>query len=242
MDEKKKCFVAMPYTKDHSLQEVYQAAIRPAVEFAGFDCVRADEITSAGVVIEHILKETYEADVVIADMTGSNPNVMYELGLAHGLAKPVILLTQDEKTPFDLQTYRIIYYNPSEFDSADSLRSKLGAMLDSLVAEPDSRSNPVRLFFPHIVDARPRLEAATARLEELEVTNTKLQGMADLAQSIIERLGAESTLEEIQGKMESEPDAGSVTIPVQGEGEKRSRLTFKRVPKNKRVKIPRKKK
>ena len=112
----KSCFVIMPFrTKtaaDRKLQTMYELAIKPAAELEGFDCVRSDEIPEAGLVTEHIVKSTYGADVVIADLTNNNPNVMYELGLAHAFAKPVIMLVQEiDQTPFDLQTYRLVEYH-----------------------------------------------------------------------------------------------------------------------------------
>lgn len=92
--KKKTCFVIMPFKNEEWLPQVYQLSIEPAVKAAGFRCVRADEISKKGFVREDILREAYDADVVIADITGNNANVMYELGLAHGFAKPVIMLTQ----------------------------------------------------------------------------------------------------------------------------------------------------
>ena len=106
------CFVVMPFAA--RMTEVF-ATIRQAVEAApwNFICKRADDFFAGGHVLLDVLRGIGEAQVVIADLTGKNPNVFYELGIAHMVKQPdeIILLTQNMKSvPFDLQAFRCIEY------------------------------------------------------------------------------------------------------------------------------------
>lgn len=110
-----KCFVLMPFAQE--FREVYDT-IREAVESAelNFVCERADDIRGAGHIMDSVLKGIGESEIVIADLTGRNPNVFYEVGIAHMVKKvdKVILLIQDiENMPFDLNPFRCIVYKQS---------------------------------------------------------------------------------------------------------------------------------
>ena len=106
------CFVLMPFAA--SFNEVYET-IRESLENPEMNikCKRADDILGGGHIMETVLREISESEMVIVDLTGRNPNVFYELGIAHMLKDPrkVILLTQDiESMPFDLTQFRSIVY------------------------------------------------------------------------------------------------------------------------------------
>lgn len=77
-----------------------------------------------------------KAKILIAELTGRNPNVMYELGLAHAIEKPVILLTQDiNDVPFDLRSLRCIVYNTKEPEWANKLREEITKYITALFQE-----------------------------------------------------------------------------------------------------------
>lgn len=109
------CFVLMPFSDD--LTEVYET-IREAVGSTAlnFACQRADDIRGAGYIMESVLEGIGKSEFVIADLTTANPNVFYEVGIAH-MAKEVnkvILLVQESETiPFDLSPFRCIKYKQS---------------------------------------------------------------------------------------------------------------------------------
>ena len=95
------CFVIMPFSPTYETE--YERIIRPAVEAAGLACIRADEIYSKPQITADIWKSLRAARIVIAELTGKNSNVLYEVGLAHALGKPVIIITRNEDdVPFDL--------------------------------------------------------------------------------------------------------------------------------------------
>ena len=76
--------------------------------------IRADEIVHPRRITDAILQATLLSDLVVADLTGSNPNVFYELGLAHASGCDVIMITQESKIPFDVTTESTIFYKPHE--------------------------------------------------------------------------------------------------------------------------------
>ena len=105
------CFVLMPFGPE-DLQVVYQDFVKPTIERAGLRCVRADDIFGANVIIEGIWEAINRARFVIAELTGKNPNVFYEVGVCHTTGKEVIFLAQSvEDVPFDLRHLRVLLYD-----------------------------------------------------------------------------------------------------------------------------------
>ncbi len=117
------CFVIMPFSD--KLNPVYTNVIKPVIEGLNFTCKRADEIFESKPIIDDIWLNIKKARFLIADLTDKNPNVFYELGLAHAQKKDVILISQDlEDIPFDLRHYRIIIYKDSLSES-EELKKKI---------------------------------------------------------------------------------------------------------------------
>jgi nucleoside 2-deoxyribosyltransferase len=104
------CFVMMSFNKAGF--PVYSELIKPASEKFGLSVFRADDIMTPGVITEQIRAAIQQSRICIADISGQNPNVLYEVGLAQAIGKPVLLLAQDaEKLPFDLSNLRVHVYN-----------------------------------------------------------------------------------------------------------------------------------
>lgn len=119
----------MPFEKN--LDEVYHRLIKPTVEKKGYEVKRSDEIYGNQPIIEDITTEIRTANVLIADVTGKNPNVNYELGYAHALGKEVIIITRDiNDIPFDYRHRRAIIYKTTDFDWKDKLEKALSRTLD----------------------------------------------------------------------------------------------------------------
>lgn len=127
----KLCFIIMPYTD--KLNPIYENIIKPVIKDLKLECLRADEIFTSKSIIEDIWNNIKKARFLIADLTDRNPNVFYELGLAHALNKEVILLTQNiNDVPFDLQHLRYIFYQDS-IAGADILKSKLKVYINEQI-------------------------------------------------------------------------------------------------------------
>lgn len=107
------CFYLSPFKSPFN--EIYADHVAPIAKSLGLSIERADEIYGTQPIIEDIWESINVAELIIADVTEKNPNVLYEIGIAHTIGKPVLIITQDiNDVPFDLKHYRcIIYdYNP----------------------------------------------------------------------------------------------------------------------------------
>jgi len=103
-------FVIMPFGEDFDF--IYSDLIKSICEEMGFEVHRADDIYSTRQILSDIVIDINSADLIIADLTENNSNVLYELGLAHGLNKPVQIITQSvENLPFDIHGYRVFEYS-----------------------------------------------------------------------------------------------------------------------------------
>jgi Lon protease-like protein len=123
------CFVLMPFSQSWS-DRLYFKLIRPTIEGLGLQCIRADNLTGQ-IIIEDIWTKINQCALIIADVTGRNPNVMYELGIVHTIGKPTILLTQEiDNIPFDFAHLRHYSYQ----DNIDGF-TELGTMLREVATQ-----------------------------------------------------------------------------------------------------------
>lgn len=91
---------------------MYDDHIRPTAQKMNLTVARGDDFFTAKSVMSDIWNAMNASRLVIADCTGRNPNVFYEMGMAHTLGKPVILISQDkEDIPFDIQHIRYLIYD-----------------------------------------------------------------------------------------------------------------------------------
>ncbi|MEF7665843.1 MULTISPECIES: hypothetical protein [Bacillus] len=134
MIDDSKVFMLSPFSDPFN--DIYKDHIKPTVESAvsGLICSRADNIYGNQSIIEDIWKSINEAKIIISELTGRNPNVFYETGIAHTVGKEVILLTQSmEDVPFDLRHLRCIVYNytpPGVKSLEDNLTNTIRAIIN----------------------------------------------------------------------------------------------------------------
>jgi len=117
------CFVLLPFKAN--FLRLYERHIKPALEDNGFVVMKADDIYTTTSVHEDIKKYIKGASLVLADVTGDNPNVLYELGHAHALGKDTVIITQNEgDIPSDFKHLRYLKYDDDE-RGWESLRTRL---------------------------------------------------------------------------------------------------------------------
>jgi hypothetical protein len=142
MVEFKKCFVLMPF--DESFREVYTDVYKAVCTEHHIDCWRVDEISRPGSITRDIVEGILDADIVIADLTSKNPNVFYELGIAHSVGNKTIMTAQSiNDVPFDVANYRVILYQQS-IAGARELKRKLGEAIRELLKALDQTNNPLQ--------------------------------------------------------------------------------------------------
>jgi hypothetical protein len=136
IDHGDSCFVVMPFADP--IGGYYKTVYEPAIAKAGLRAVRADDdIFATGKIVDQVWSGIAAAKVLVAELTGRNPNVFYELGLAHALEKPVVLVSSNqEDVPFDLQHIRVIYYDMRDPFWGDKLIAKVAENVLSAVKNP----------------------------------------------------------------------------------------------------------
>jgi hypothetical protein len=131
------CFVMMPFASP--IGGYYATIYEPAIKKAGLTPIRADtDIFATGKIIDQIWTGLKRAKVLVAELTGRNPNVLYELGLAHALHKPVVLISSNEAdVPFDVRHVRVIYYELTDPFWGEKLIAKVAENIVSAIKNPN---------------------------------------------------------------------------------------------------------
>lgn len=131
------CFVVMPFSPP--LGNYYELIYEPAIIKAGLKPIRADnEIFGTGKIMDQVWGGIADAKVLVAELTTRNPNVFYELGLAHALKKPVVLVSSNEEdVPFDLKHIRVIYYDLNDPFWGRKLIAKVAENILSAIKNPE---------------------------------------------------------------------------------------------------------
>lgn len=114
--DRPRAFIVMQFTEPYN--SLYEEVIKPVCEKLGFEAFRGDDVFHPGIILQDIITGIVESDVIIAEISPSNANVFYELGYAHALDKPTVLLARRKgELPFDISSYRVIFYD-------DTIRGK----------------------------------------------------------------------------------------------------------------------
>jgi hypothetical protein len=147
--KKKTCFLIAPFgspgsevRKRSNLIQTY--IIEPAVNQADYTLIRADQIIVPGSITAQIIAELLEASLVIADLSGTNPNVMYELAIRHAVGKPVIQIsTSISEIPFDIINLRTIVVDTTDIDSVARAKDLLYRTILEIENRPESYESPL---------------------------------------------------------------------------------------------------
>lgn len=125
-----KIFVVMQFTDPFN--ELYRSVIKPVSESNGYSVVRADEHEGPGIIIADIERQIIDANVVVADITPNNANVFWEVGYAHAIRKPTVLLAErGTKLPFDVSPFRVLFYD-NTIQGKASIEEGLAKHLDAI--------------------------------------------------------------------------------------------------------------
>ncbi|NES95721.1 MAG: nucleoside 2-deoxyribosyltransferase, partial [Desertifilum sp. SIO1I2] len=153
MSDKKSCFVACPIGELDSVErkrsdKLLRHILKPVLDELGYEIVRADQIQSAGRITTQVLQVLNDADIVVADLTDENPNVMYELGIRHAIRKPFIhMMEKGSNIPFDVYDVRTIFYR-LDLDSVDDARAELKGQIGSIERGEWTVASPVNFVVP----------------------------------------------------------------------------------------------
>jgi hypothetical protein len=159
------CFVLMPFKEP--FDTYYSAIIEPAILTVHLDPLRGDSLFRPSPIMADVWQMIQDAKVLVAELTERNANVFYELGLAHAIGKPVILISETiADVPFDLQPLRVLLYNKSDPAWGVALKTNLVSSLRETLGDI---ARAVPTMFRKIVKSQAPEESVLAmRLFDLE--------------------------------------------------------------------------
>lgn len=137
MNGMRKCFVVSPIGDEgtdvrKNADQLYQHIIKPVCEKCGFAAKRVDEFNTADSITQEIVDALNEYDLVIADLTGHNPNVFFEIGYRTKSQKPIIhLKRKGESIPFDVSTVRTFEYDLTDLDMVTATKNRLEQVIQN---------------------------------------------------------------------------------------------------------------
>lgn len=147
MEEKKTCFIVTPIGPDKSeirraAEGIIDSVIQPVLEELGFETAVAHRMYNTGSITKQVISRILNDDLVIANLTGLNPNVMYELAVRHAVRKPLVqLCLKDTVLPFDINDERTIFFT-NDMAGVVEIKDNLKHMINEAMkdTEPD---NPI---------------------------------------------------------------------------------------------------
>jgi hypothetical protein len=170
----KSCLVLSPFGTYYD--RYYEQIFAPAIRDADLEPHRADDLFRPSAIVQDIWDYVKDSVIMLADLTDKNPNVFYELGLAHALRKPVVLVTQSvDDVPFDLRQLRIVGYDVNEPDWGDTLHANIAKALREAILAPSTAI--LQPFQHHPTAQSTKTESQDALLSQLARDVNQLRSM-----------------------------------------------------------------
>ena len=197
MTRQKKCFVIMPFgkqgTPEHTHNtKIYELMIKPVVKACGYEPIRSDELPRPGSITRDIIQLLLNADLVIADLSGKNASVFYELGVRHTLFRcgTIAVVPKGEGLPFDIKDYRVVYYS-SELDEPQEFKKELELRIKTFENIPkDQSDNPVydalsdNLQFQNLAEKASLLKKISELEQELKQAKEAFAPRAEMKAAV----------------------------------------------------------
>lgn len=193
MSEPKTCFVIAPIGEPDSdirkrSDQILKHIITPAITECGYEPIRADQISEPGIITRQIIQHIIDDPLVIADLSGRNPNVFYELAIRHAIRKPLVqIISKGEQIPFDVAATRVIIVDHQDLDSVAEARNQIAKQINVVTKDPSKVDSPISMSID---------------LQNLKQSDTPEQrSLADIIETVSEmNLG----IKNIQNVLESE--------------------------------------
>ncbi|MCU0815350.1 MAG: hypothetical protein MUF74_02370 [Cypionkella sp.] len=180
---KKSAFFVTPIGQENSAErdrsdKILEYVLSPALG-ESFELVRADHVTSIGSINHDIIERLVNSDLVIADLTGTNANVMYEIGIRHSFNLPIVQIAQKgQKLPFDLGTERTIFFDLTDIREVEVAKRTLLATVNTAMSQsysgPVDRTLKRSAVFPKDRTIAEAIETLSEKIEDVE---TSIQSM-----------------------------------------------------------------
>lgn len=177
-DFMKTCFVVSPIGETDSeirsnADKLFQYIISPVCESCGFEPVRVDQINDSDSITQTIIDKLLSSELVIADISGHNPNVFFEMGYRKCTDKPIIHLKKKGETiPFDVNTVRTFEYDLTDLDNVEETKKRLEQTIGTFSFENKTNAlgqdeeNNKQLFFQSILTMLYQIQDSITELKE----------------------------------------------------------------------------
>ena len=177
-DFMKTCFVVSPIGETDSeirsnADKLFKYIISPVCESCGFEPVRVDQINDSDSITQTIIDKLLSSELVIADISGHNPNVFFEMGYRKCTNKPIIHLKKKGETiPFDVNTVRTFEYDLTDLDNVEETKKRLEQTIGTFSFENKTnalgqdKENNKQLFFQSILTMLYQIQDSITELKE----------------------------------------------------------------------------
>lgn len=177
-DFMKTCFVVSPIGETDSeirsnADKLFKYIISPVCESCGFEPVRVDQINDSDSITQTIIDKLLSSELVIADISGHNPNVFFEMGYRKCTDKPIIHLKKKGETiPFDVNTVRTFEYDLTDLDNVEETKKRLEQTIGTFYFENKTNAlgqdeeNNKQLFFQSILTMLYQIQDSITELKE----------------------------------------------------------------------------
>ena len=177
-DFMKTCFVVSPIGETDSeirsnADKLFKYIISPVCESCGFEPVRVDQINDSDSITQTIIDKLLSSELVIADISGHNPNVFFEMGYRKCTDKPIIHLKKKGETiPFDVNTVRTFEYDLTDLDNVEETKKRLEQTIGTFSFENKTnalgqdKENNKQLFFQSILTMLYQIQDSITELKE----------------------------------------------------------------------------
>lgn len=186
----RKAFVITPIGSDNSTVRrmadgLIDSVISPVLSNKGFEIVASHRVSETGMINRQVLNHILDDDLAIANLTGLNANVMYELAVRHATGKPVIVMCVDGQTlPFDIQDARTIFYQ-DDMQGVIEARDNLQKFIDKINYNETSENpvtaaagRPIKVEGKDISAAESTLRGIDSINRELNVVKRKIDDLS----------------------------------------------------------------
>ncbi|HTA25947.1 MAG TPA: hypothetical protein VK763_20615 [Terriglobales bacterium] len=183
-NEKRSCFVIAPIGgKDTEIRKrsdkVLKHIFRKALDDK-FKVTRGDEIDEPGMITTQVLRAVQESDLVVADLTTHNPNVLYELAVRHAVEKPVIHVIEPRlsKIPFDIAGFRTVEFDLTDPDSIEGAVEQVKRQADQAMSGKWGET-PIKLanIMRRTTDDTPQLLLLKQAVEGISNISARLSSL-----------------------------------------------------------------
>lgn len=206
MPTAKTCFVIAPIGEPESetrkrSDQVLKHIVEPAAKKCGYTAMRADQISKPGIITRQVIQHLAEDPLVVADLTGRNPNVFYELAIRHVVKKPLVqIIKKGEPIPFNVAGTRMVQVDHHDLDSVKEAKREIINQIKSVEKDASQVDNPISVVidlqllrhsenhFPLLDNLTKELEQIIKRLGTQATDDSLLQQSIDESQKQLDRV------------------------------------------------------